>query len=435
MAISTVMIGWIGIIFLLILMFARVPVAFVFTIVGFIGYWLVNDLKPALNVAGTTLFSSIGSYSFAVVPLFLLMGFFASNAGIVSNLYDTAKKWIGHIPGGLAHATILGGAAFGAASGSGFASTSTLAKITIPEMIKAGVNRKLAYGVVASAGPLAQMIPPSILMIMYAIVAEEPIGALLIGGILPGLLAAVVYMVVVYIQVKRNPSLAPPVPKATWSDRFGSIKNIWAFALLVLVIIVGIYTGIFTPTEAGAIGAFTAFILAVFLKGMNKEKLKNSLLETVKTTSMVFFIVGSSFIFGYFLSITRLPTAVSEFLTGLPVAPVIIIIGIIIMYLIIGMFIDMIAAMFLTLPIILPAIEALGYDPIWFGVLLVFLCEVALVTPPFGISLFIIKGAVPDSDIKEIIQGSIPFIIGDLVIIALLVIFPEIITFLPSLMT
>jgi len=289
--------------------------------------------------------------------------------------------------------------------------------------------------VVASAGPLAQMIPPSILMIMYAIVAEEPIGALLIGGILPGLLAAVVYMVVVYIQVKRNPSLAPPVPKATWSDRFGSIKNIWAFALLVLVIIVGIYTGIFTPTEAGAIGAFTAFILAVFLKGMNKEKLKNSLLETVKTTSMVFFIVGSSFIFGYFLSITRLPTAVSEFLTGLPVAPVIIIIGIIIMYLIIGMFIDMIAAMFLTLPIILPAIEALGYDPIWFGVLLVFLCEVALVTPPFGISLFIIKGAVPDSDIKEIIQGSIPFIIGDLVIIALLVIFPEIITFLPSLMT
>ncbi|GAB3794096.1 TRAP transporter large permease [Virgibacillus kimchii] len=431
---SSEMIGWIGIIVMLILLFARVHVAFVLAFVGFLGYWYINDLNSALSIMGDTLYSVINNYNFSVVPLFLLMGYFAFYSGIVSQLFNSSKKWVGHFPGGLAQATVVGGAGFGAASGSGFASTATLARITIPEMIKSGVDPKLAYGVVASVGPLAQMIPPSIMMIMFAIIAEQPISSLLIGGIFPGLLAAGIYMLVIIILVKRKPSLAPVMKKASIKERFVSLKNIWGFVLLALIIIVGIYSGIFTATEAGAIGALAALILTLVTKRFNTSVLKDSILQTIKTSSMVFLIVGSAFIFGYFLGITRIPVNLSEFLVSLDVPRIYILIGIIIMYLILGMFMDMLAAMFLTLPIILPSVIALGYDPIWFGVLLVFIAEVSLVTPPFGLSLFIIKGSVPNADISDVIRGSIPFILGGFLVIILLIIFPEIVTFLPSMM-
>lgn len=431
---SSELIGWIAIIIMLVLLFARVHVAFVLAFVGFIGYWIVNDLTSALSIMGDTIFSVINNYNFSVVPLFLLMGYFAFYSGIISQLFDVSKKWVGHLPGGLAQASILGGAGFGAASGSGFASTATLARTTIPEMIRSGVNPKLAYGVVASVGPLAQMIPPSIMMIMFAIIAEQPISKLLIGGILPGVLAAIVYMVVVYILVKRNPSLAPTIKRAPIKERVSSLKNVWGFLILAFIIIVGIYSGTFTATEAGAVGALAALIITIVTKRFNLNILKDSISQTIKTTSMVFLIVSCAFIFGYFLGITRIPTEMSNFLVSLEVHRMVILVGIVIMFLILGMFMDMLAAMFLTLPIILPSIIALGFDPIWFGVLLVFLAEVSLVTPPFGMSLFIIKGAIPGSDITDIIKGSVPFIVSDFVIIALLIIFPEIITFLPDLM-
>ncbi len=260
------------------------------------------------------------------------------------------------------------------------------------------------------------------------------IGKLLIGGILPGILIAGIYMSLVYVMVKRNPDLAPSVPKVPWRERFRSLNELYGFGILGFVIIAGIYTGFFTPNEAGAVGAFMACLLLLAMRKFNMQVLKNSLVETIKTTSMVFLIVASSFVFGYFLGITRIPVTISEFLTNLPVPAHVILIGIVVMYLILGMFVDMLAAMFLTLPIILPAVEALGFDMIWFGVLIVFLAEVALVTPPFGISLFIIKGTVPNSDLKDIIYGSLPFILADLVIVALLILFPQIVTFLPNLM-
>lgn len=431
---STELIGWLAIIIMLVLLFLRVHVAIVLALVGFIGYWIVNDLTSALSIMGDTVFSVINNYNFSVVPLFLLMGYFAFYSGIVSQLFDTAKKWIGHMPGGLAQATILGGAGFAAVSGSGFASTATLARTTIPEMIRSGVHPRLAYGVVASVGPLAQMIPPSIMMIMYAIIAEQPISSLLIGGILPGILAALVYMVVVFTLVKRNPSLAPPVKRAPLKERVSSLKNTWSFMILAFIIVGGIYSGTFTAAEAGAVSAFAALVLSIISGKFNLNVLKNSITQTIKTTSMVFLIVSCAFIFGYFLGITRIPTEMSNFLVSLEVHRMVILIAIVIMFLILGMFMDMLAVMFLTLPIILPSIIALGFDPIWFGVLIVFLAEVSLVTPPFGISLFIIKGTIPDSDLTDIIRGSIPFVVSDFVIIALLIIFPEIITFLPDLM-
>lgn len=432
MILTPEMIGWIGIGLLLLLLALRVPVAYVLTLVGLGGYWFIAGTVPALKIAELVPYSAIANYTFSVVPLFLLMGYFAFHAGLASDMFKTGKAWLGHIPGGLGHATIMGGAAFGAVSGSGIASTATLARITTPEMIQNGVDKKLAFGIVAAAGPLASMIPPSMIMVIYAIITESSIAKLFVAGILPGILIAFLYMVLVYIRVKRTPELAPPMPKISFKRRIISLKHTWGLAFLGLIIIGGIYTGIFTPTEAGGIGAFCALILALCLKRINKEVMKDSLIETIKTTSMVFLIVVSSSIFGYFLGITRIPNQLSDLLTSLPVAPIIIIIGIVIMYLILGMFIDMISAMFLTLPIIFPTIINLGYDPIWFGIVLVFLTEVALVTPPLGLGLFVIKGAVPNSDLREIIQGSFPFIVVGLIVLALLIAFPEIVLFLPN---
>ena len=432
MALAPEAIGILGIIVLLVLLLLRIPVAFVLALVGFVGYWLIVGPEAALKIVSMVPYSTMANYTFSVVPLFLLMGYFAYSAGFATDMFKTGRIWLGHIPGGLGHATILGGAAFGAVSGSGIASTAVIAKITTPQMIQSGMNRNLAYGIVASAGPLASMIPPSMIMVIFAIITETSIADLFVAGILPGLLIAFLYMVLVYVRVKINPSLAPPIEKTTLKERFGSLKYTWGLAVLGFIIIGGIYTGIFTPTEAGGIGAFAAFIMALLLKRINKDVMKESLIETIKTTSMVFFIVVGSMIFGYFLGITRIPTLVSDFLTALPVAPVVIIIGIVVLYLILGMFIDMISAMFLTLPILFPTIISLGYDPVWFGILIVFLTEVALVTPPLGLSLFIIKGAVPNSELEDVIKGSLPFIVVDLVIIVLLILFPQIVLFLPN---
>lgn len=431
---SPQMIGVIGIVLMLVLMFLRVPVAYAMIFVGFGGYWIISGLTPGLQIIGNTLYQTFGNQSFSAVPLFVLMGFLAFYSGIVTKLFEISRKWVGHTPGGLVQATVVGGAGFGAISGSGTASTATLARIAIPEMVKSGVDKKLAYGVVASVGPLAVLIPPSVLMIVVAIATEQSIGKMLMGGLLPGLFAAFVYMVLIFILVKRDPSIAPSIPKVKMMERIKSLKDIWSFALLVFVIVAGLYSGKFTPTEAGAIGAFAVLVLVIMKRGLNRENLKEALTQTIKTTSTIFLVIGSAFIFSKFLTITRIPNKLSEFLLTLPVAPIVILLAIILMYLLIGMVMDMVAAMFITLPIIFPSIVALGYEPIWFAVLLVFLAEVSLVTPPFGLSLFIIKGSVPGSDMKDVYRGSYPFIVADFVIITMLILFPQIVTFLPSLM-
>jgi tripartite ATP-independent transporter DctM subunit len=428
-------IGIIGLVLMLVLMFLRIPVAFVMIGIGFCGFALIRGQEPALNILGSTFYEVLSNHSFTAIPMFILMGYLAYYSGIVPQLFDVAKKWFGHLPGGMAQVTVVGGAGFGAASGSGPASTATLAKIAIPEMIQSGVDRRLAYGVVASVGPLAALIPPSILMIVFGIITQQSIGKLLIGGLFPGILAAAVYMVMIYVMVRVKPALAPPQPKASWAERFRSLKNIIAFVILVFCVLAGLYTGVFTPTEAGAAGAFITFLLVVINRRLNWETIKGSMMETIKTSCMIFLLIGGTQVFSYFLSITRIPTTLSRFLVGLDVQPIVILLAIVVMYIILGMFIEMVSAMFLTLPVIFPAIVALGYDPVWFGVLLVFLVEMALVTPPFGLSLFIVRGTVPDSNLKDIYRGSFPFIAADFVILALLIAIPDIITYLPSRMT
>jgi C4-dicarboxylate transporter, DctM subunit len=428
------LIGIIGLVVMVVLVFLKVPVGFVMIFVGFIGFALIRGGTPAFNIMGNTFYEAFSNYNFTAIPLFILMGYLAYSCGIVTQLFDTARKWVGHFTGGMAQVTIFGGAGFGAVSGSGPASTATLSKIAYPEMVRSGVDKNLAYGVIASVGPLAVMIPPSILMIVFGIITQQSIGKLLIGGLLPGIAAAVMYMIVVYIMVKRKPELAPAQEKSTFKEKIISIKGIGPFTILVVGVIAGLYSGIFTPTEAGGAGAFIVFIMLLIKEGFKWDLIKNSMVQTMKTTCMIFILVGGTHIFSYFLSVTRIPVQLSQFIVGLPVEPIIIILGVVLLYLFLGMFIEMISAMFLTLPILFPAIIALGYDPIWFGVLLVFLVEVALVTPPFGLSLFIVKGTIPGSDLKDIYKGVTPFIVADLVLIVLFISFPEIITFLPSLM-
>ncbi len=426
-------IGFIGLGSMLLLLALRVPVAFAMAVVGFLGYTAVSGITAAYKVVGIVPYTAIATYGFSVVPMFLLMGSFLSRAGLVSDLFQMARLWVGNIPGGLVHATIVAGSLFGAASGSGIAATTVLATVCVPEMRKGGVDKVLACGTVASVGPIDQMIPPSIMMVIYCIITGASLGKLLIAGILPGLMLAFGFMVMTYFRVKRNPKLAPLMgEKVTWKERFISLKNIWGIALLATLVLGGIYTGVFTPTEAGAIGACGSFILALATKGQNFSEIFQTLLDTTRVTATIFLIIASAFIFGYFLAITRLPYVVSEFISGLPISSLGVLLGVMVLYLIIGMLMDMVAALFITLPIIFPAMMKLGFDPIWFGVLIVMQCEIAMISPPFGLSLFIVRGVVQDVTFKEVIQGIFPFFLVDLVVLALYIAFPQIALFLPQ---
>jgi len=431
---SPVTIGLIGLVVLLLLLFLRVPVAICMAVVGFVGYLLISGPQAALKLMSIVPFSTLNNYTFSVVPLFVLMGYFVFYGNLATGMFNALNKWLSHIRGGICYATILGGAVFGAANGGGPASTATLAKIAVPEMTRLGVNRRLTYGVVASAGPLATMIPPSILMIIYAILAEQSVGKLLIAGIVPGIIITIGYCVTVFILTKRNPDWVPKAEKVPFKERVQSLKGIWGFGILIAFIMLGLYFGFFTPTEAGAIGALVALVITVVTRRLNLKGFNMSIYETIKTSAMVFFIIVSSILFGYFLGITRLPSTISEFIVSLNVHPMVIMICICLLYIFLGMFIDMLSALFITIPIILPAVVELGFDPIWFGVIVVFIAELSMVTPPFGLSLFVIKGSIKDSSIPEIVRGSLPFIVADLVILLIFLFFPDLILFLPNMM-
>lgn len=428
-------VGWILLGAMIVVLFMGLPVAFGLLLVGIVGYWVLGGPIRTFMILGAVPYSEIANYPLTVVPLFILMGQLAYQAGFAHMLYKTAQKWVGSIPGGLAQATIVGGAAFGAACGSGLASCATLAKICIPAMRDVGVDDRLALGSVAAAGPIAQMIPPSIIMVVYGYITDQSIGKLLIAGIIPGLIAAGVFMVMIYVRCRLNPSLVPPMPgKISWKDRIASLRHSWGIAMMALIVIGGIYTGVFTPTEAGALGASGTLLLGLLSRRLSMKSLKAAVMDSTKTTSMVFLIIAAAFVFGYFMGISRIPTNLSEFITGLPVPRFVILVGVLILYIIAGMFIDMLAFAFLTLPVIFPAIKALGYDPIWFGVITVHMFEVALITPPFGLNLFIIRGIVPDKSLRDVIRGVGWFVLMDIVTLAIYVAFPQVATWLPSLM-
>jgi tripartite ATP-independent transporter DctM subunit len=428
-------VGWIMLAAMIVVLFMGLPVSFGLLLVGIVGYWVLEGPARAITILGIVPYEKVSNYPLSVIPLFILMGHLAYQAGFATSMYGAAQKWIGHIPGSVAQATVLGGAMFGAACGSGLASCATLGKICIPVMRKFGIDDKLALGSVAAVGGLAQMIPPSILMVIYAIITDQSVSKLLIAGIIPGIVAALCFMVLIYIMVKRNPQLAPkPLTGVTWKERIISLKDTWGIGMLAFIVMGGIYSGIFTPTEAGALGAFGALFLGLITGRLTLKGFVAAVLETTKTTAMIFLIIATAMIFGHFLGISRIPSEVSELLMTLKAPRFVILMGVLGLYIIGGMFIDMLAFIFLTLPIIYPALTALGYDPLWFGVITVFMCELALITPPFGLNLFILRGMVPDVTMEDIIRGVLPFVFAQFVILAIYVAFPQLATWLPSLM-
>jgi tripartite ATP-independent transporter DctM subunit len=408
------------------------PIGIAMLLVGIVGFAALNGTQAALAALGSYPYQYAAVYDFAVIPLFVLMGNLGSVSGMARSLYVAAYSWIGHVRGGLAHATILGCAGFAAVSGSSVASAVTMGKVCLPEMRRYNYSHRLSTGVIAAGGTLGILIPPSTAFVIYGLLTEQSIGKLLLAGILPGLLLAAIFMTTVAIWMRFKPQYGPPGPRATWSERGWSLVGAGPMLFIVLVSIGGIYVGAFTPSEAAAVGAALAFAYALWRRSLGNGNLSKILIETVNTTALVFLILIGALVFGPFLALSGLPEHIAQSLAGLNVPRVVILIMILAVYILLGTFLEGFSMLVLTLPIVFPIITALGYDPIWFGVVMVIVLEMGLIDPPVGINVFIVKGLVPDVPMSEIFAGIVPFWFAMMVCIAILIMFPEIATFIPN---
>lgn len=427
--------GWLMILLVLCLLVLGLPVAFSMFIAGAIGHILVVGYLQAVFSIPVVFYDNMSRGTLIVVPLFVLMGMFAWKSGLADSAFEAAQKWVSNIPGGLAQATILAGAAFAAACGTTIASCAALGRICVPAMRKAGVDEKLGLGSVAATAAISVMIPPSIIMPIYAVITEQSVGKLLIAGILPGVVATLIFMILIFFKVKWNPQLVPAMTGVPWRERLLSLRKVWGIILLFLIVMGGIYSGIVTPTEAASAGALGALLIGIGSRRLNWEGVLSSFRDTATITCSVLILTVCALYFSHFLVLSRLPTEVTRFIANLSAPPVIILVGILLIYILLGCILDSISMILLTMPIVYPAILKLGYDPIWFGVIIVMMVEVAALTPPFGINLFVLRSAVPDAKMQTIIQAVIPFIFADFIIIAIYVAFPQISLLLPNMMT
>ncbi|NIA19357.1 MAG: TRAP transporter large permease subunit [Xanthomonadaceae bacterium] len=427
-------IGLIGIAALILLLFARIPVGFAMAIVGFTGFVKLVNLDAALSLLARDVFSTFSSYGLTVIPLFIFMGQVSFHAGISRRLYDTAYAFIGHRPGGLAMATVGACTAFGAICGSSPATAATMGTVALPEMKRYNYSMELAAGAVASGGSLGMLIPPSVVFIVYGIMTEQSIGKLFMAGILPGLLIAGLFCLAITLSCHRNPELGPPGPLTSWPDRIQSLKGTGETLLIFGLVMGGLFVGFFTPTEAGAIGALCSIGIALMGRNLTFAKLKISLFETTRTACMVMIIVTGAVIFGHFLAVTRIPYDLAGWVAGLPLPRFFIMLVIIAVYLIGGCFIDALALILLTVPIFYPVILALNYDPIWFGVIIVLVTQMGVISPPVGINVYVVKGVAPEIPLATIFRGVIPFLIALIVGTIILIAIPQISIFLPGLM-
>jgi C4-dicarboxylate transporter, DctM subunit len=436
MELSNTSIGWISLALFFAILFLGLPVAASMCVVGIMGIWLLSGSGSALNIAGTVPYSSAAEYTMTVVPLFIVMGTFASLAGFAENGYELAKLWLINIRGGIVYASIAASVIFAAATGSGAASCVVLTKLTLPEMLKNGVKKGMAIGVIASASTLAIMIPPSTSFVVYAMLTGNSVGKLLISGIIPGLIGAAMIALTVFIRCWIDPKQVQPAytNKITWKERFIAFPRAWGIALVMLVIIGGIFTGFFTPTEAGAVGAFVTFVACLALRKGGWKEISGILTDSAGITSVILFILVGGLIFGTMITLTRMPNTVSQWIVGLAIPPLMIVVAIMVIYFILGCFMDSLSIMIITLPIVYPVIINLGFDPIWFGVLQVQNLEISTVTPPYGMNLFILKGVLPDTGMGEIIRGSMWFVLPMVATMAIYIAFPQVCTWLPNLM-
>ena len=429
---SEQLIGVLGILVLFFCLVARLPVGMALLVVGFGGIWAIDDQRTAIATMTSESYSSVTAYGLSIIPLFILMGNMAGAAGYSQRLYEAANAWIGKLRGGLASATVLGCAAFAAVSGSSVATAVTIGKVALPQMKRFGYRDALATGSVAAGGTLGILIPPSTGFVLYAILTEESIGKLFIAGILPGILLAMLFIVVILIITTIRPEEGPPGQSTTFSEKFRATLYALPLIGVILVSIGGIYLGVFTPVEAAGVGATLVTVLGLVTRAIKFQMLPGILLETVTTTAMLYLIIIGAHVFGPFLALTHIPEVLANGLGSLGLGTYGTLFLILFAYIILGMFFDGLAMLVVTLPVVFPIITGLGFDPIWFGVIAVIVIEMGLITPPVGINVFVVKGVAKDVPMATIFRGVLPFWFAMAVCLILLVIFPEIALFLPS---
>ncbi|MDA0984131.1 MAG: TRAP transporter large permease [Proteobacteria bacterium] len=424
-------IGIIGTVALVVMVVLGVRVYLAAGAVGMVGLVWMLGWDAGAGMAGTIPHSKSISYTLSVLPMFILIGFLAFHAGLTKKLFDAARKWLGWLPGGLAVATVMAATGFAAVSGASTATAAVFSRVAIPDMLKAGYDKRLAAGVVAAGGTLATLIPPSAILVIYAIIVEESVGALLVAGFIPGIVSALIYVILIVVIARRNPALGRAIGGYSWAQRWKSVPGTLPIFAVVVIIFSAMYFGWATPTEAGALGAFVVFVLAL-VHGMRWRGLKAALLETAKLTVMIFSIIWGVLMFVRFLGYAGLPEAFAKWVVALDMPPVAILICILLFYTILGMFMDAIGMLLLTLPVVYPAVIALGFHPVWFGIIVVKMAEICLITPPIGLNCFVVNGVRPDIPLSTVFRGIMPFFVADVITVGLFIAFPEIILWLPK---
>lgn len=427
-----VLVGVIGIVMMFGLMIFRMPVGIAMLTVGFFGIWILNGLRSATAVLATETFSATSAYSLTVIPLFILMGNISSEAGFSRGLYDLAYAWVGRFKGGLASASILGCAAFSAVSGSSVATAVTIGRVALPEMKRLGYGDGLATGSIAAGGTLGFLIPPSTGFVLYAILTEESVGRLFMAGILPGLLLTFLFLSAIVISTWLDPKSGPKGKIFQWHERFAYLLNASPLISVIVISIGGIYAGVFTPVEAAGIGASLVLVFAVIGRVLSFSQFRKALLETIKTTAMLYLIIIGASVLSPFLAFTQIPQHLGTGLASLGLGSLGTLVCILAGYILLGMFMDALSMLVITIPIVYPVIAGLGYDPIWFGVIVVIVIEMGMITPPVGINVFVVKGVAPDVPMSTIFKGVFPFWLAMFVCLILIVSFPQIALVIPN---
>ncbi|MFY0677319.1 MAG: TRAP transporter large permease [Neptuniibacter sp.] len=420
---SSSLIGFICIAAMLVMIAVRMPIALAMAATGFIGFSSIVAFQPALAILESGPFETLSNYSFSPIPMFILMGVFASKARMSQELFEGARTLFGSWRGGMALAGVTSCGIFSAISGSSMATAASMSRVALPEMEKNGYAQSLASGTLAAGGTLGIMIPPSIALLLYALITEQSVGEMFIAGVIPGLLGLVLYCAAIAIVVALKPDLAQPGEATSIREKLVGLKGLLPFTLIFALIIGGIYGGYFTPTEAASVGAAGTFFIALF-RGMNFAQFREAVEETLFTSAMIFFMIIGAEIFGYFLSVSRISFELVEIVDSLQLSPYMILFCVLILFVLLGCVMDSIAMLLLTVPVVYPLVQAAGFDPIWFGIIAVITVELGLITPPVGMNVFVIKSVAPDIPIKEIFKGVFPFVISDLVRLALIIAFP-----------
>jgi len=432
---NPLLIGLFGLVLLLTLLLLRMPIGLSMALTGFLGFSMLSTFKAGFSLLGLVTYQTASNYTLTVIPLFILMGQFAGHSRMGADLYQGIYRWIGFLPGGLAMATVAACAGFAAVSGSSLATAATMGMVALPEMKRFGYDDRLATGSVAAGGTLGILIPPSTVMVIYGILTEQPIGTLFVAGILPGLLLSGLFLITIYILTMRNPELGPPGPRFSLRERIGALQSMGGLLGLFILVIGGLYAGWFTPTEAAGIGAFGALLVTLIKRRLNRENLLASLTETTLTTAMVFLILIGANIFGYFLAVSQIPEWVISRTTSLGMNRYLVLGVVCLVYMVLGCLMEGLAIMVITLPVIYPMMMNLGFDPIWFGVVITLFMEMSLITPPVGMNVFLISGVARDVPMAVIFRGILPFFLAMVVCLVLLILAPQIALFLPGTMS